>query len=107
MRNDRWESKYRETDRNRGCRTAVDDNSCHRYHFLAQEDRACERTTPSSPSFDSRTLLKARSLKYQRPELGATFHSWARALAASESALFCALAEDSEGTRDRCTMGLR
>jgi hypothetical protein len=28
-------------------------------------------------------------------------------LAASESALFCALAEDSEGMCDRCTMGLR
>ena len=98
MWNDSWESKYRETDRNRGCRAAVDDNSCHRHHLVAQKNCACERAAPSPSRDDSCNLLKARSLKHQRPELGATFHSCARALAASESALFCALAEDSEGT---------
>jgi len=105
--NDCWESKYRETDCNRCCRAALDVNSCHRHHLVAQEDCACERTTPSSSRGDSCNLLKGHFLEHQRPELGATFHSCARALAASESALFCALAEDSEGTCERCTMGLR
>jgi len=105
--NDCWESKNRKTSCNRRRRAVVDDNYCHHHRLVAQEDCACERTTPSPLRGDSCKLLKATPPEYQRLEFGATFQSWARALAASESAFFCALAEDSEGAGDRCTMGLR
>jgi len=57
--NDRWQSKNRKTSCNRRRRAVVDDNYCHHHRLVAQEDCACERTTPSPLGGDSCNLLKA------------------------------------------------